>query len=73
MDRQNVFDVVSPENYHATLIRMWTRVVKDGMIRKDDERAFTELGKYFVGFVIRNGGLPDYGVVVGWVPELIGR
>lgn len=70
--RVNVFDFVSVKDYHDTLFHTWIRLSKDGAVAKDDEGTFTEIGARFVGFIRRNHRLPDYGEVLGWVPEIMG-
>ena len=70
MDRRNVFEVVTPGDYHSTLIHLWFRLVRDSIVRKDDERAFSELGKYFVMYTLRTAKLPDYENILGWVATL---
>jgi hypothetical protein len=68
-----VFDVVTVRVYHEALIQAWLRLSKDGMVARDDEETFAEVGCRFVAHICRTRQLPDYGSIVGWIPEIMGE
>jgi hypothetical protein len=71
--RVNLFDIIPVSEYHSELIHNWFHLVKDGMVGKNDESMFTEVGKRFVSFIFKNHRIPDYGEILGWIPEMMGE
>lgn len=71
--RTYVFDVVSVLTYHNELFRTWLHLVKDGLVSKNDETTFSEIGSRFVAFISRTKQMPDYRDVVGWIPDIFQR
>lgn len=67
-----VFDVVPVRVYHAALIKTWLHLSKDGLVARDDEETFTEIGGRFVAHIVRTKEIPDYQDVVGWIPDIMG-
>ena len=68
--RVYVFDVVSAKVYHAALFNTWLHLVTDGLVSKNDDLIFGEIGNRFVNHICRTLQMPDYQVVIGWIPEL---
>ena len=61
------FDRVSVVDYHLALFTTWTRLVKDGIVRKDDTELATRMGSMFVSEIYAQRGIPSYEAVLGWV------
>jgi hypothetical protein len=71
VEKRSIFDVVTVGDYHADLIHTWFRLVKDGMVKKDNENYFVDVGKFYVSFIMRNSRLPDYGDVMSWISNVV--
>jgi hypothetical protein len=73
VNKVNVFDFISVREYHSKLINTWIHLSKDGMVARDDEETFADIGGRCIAHLARLHEFPDYQVVVGWIPEIMGE
>lgn len=72
-ERKDFFEIINIRAYHEALFHAWIRLSKDGLVAKDDEESFGQLGRKFVAHIFNTHSAPDYGVIISWVPEILPR
>ena len=70
VQKAEFFSLISPQAYHENLINIWLHLSRDGLVSRDDEEIFTDIGMRCVAHIHRTHCFPSYSEVVGWIPEL---
>lgn len=63
---KNVFEQVSPTEYHQNLYRYWLQLEKDGIVPKASMSSFEEYSEKFFAYCRYRGSVPEYDTILGW-------